>query len=117
MSYDLDLCHPVTGRVLHSEEKHFMRGSIYAVGGTTQLGLAMTYNYADRLYKVINGGIKALDGSLAANAIPILEKAIAQLGNEMGISYWDSTDGNVKTALYQVLAICRMRPDGIWKVT
>lgn len=28
--------------------------------------------------------------------------------------YWEATEGNAKRALLQLLAMARMRPDGVW---
>jgi hypothetical protein len=49
-----------------------------------------------------------------ADSIPILEKAIAQLGDDVDEDYWEPTEGNAKRALSQLLALAKMRPDGVW---
>jgi hypothetical protein len=28
--------------------------------------------------------------------------------------YWEATEGNAKRALLQLMALSRMRPDGVW---
>ena len=47
MSWDFDLCDPVTKKVLETEEKHEIKGGTYCVGGTTEMALNVTYNYSD----------------------------------------------------------------------
>lgn len=49
-----------------------------------------------------------------AESIPTLEAAAAKLGDEVSGDYWEPTDGNAKRALLQLLAMARMRPDGVW---
>ncbi len=53
MSYDIDLVDPVSGERLEAEEPHQMRGGTYAMGGTRELSLNMTYNYAGILGRVL----------------------------------------------------------------
>ena len=36
MSWDFDLCDPVTKKVLETEEKHEIKGGTYCVGGTVK---------------------------------------------------------------------------------
>ena len=49
-----------------------------------------------------------------AESIPVLEKAIAPLGDDVDDDYWKSTEGNAKQALLQLVALAKMRPDGVW---
>lgn len=45
----------------------------------------------------------------------MLEKAISALGDDVDDSdYWHATEGNAKRALYGLLALAKMRPDGVW---
>ena len=118
MSWDIDLVDPVTKEVLRIDEPHFMRGGTYCVGGTDELSLNITYNYSI-FYRREDTfgekeGLNRLNGMLAADAIPLLEKAIANLGNETDTDYWKATEGNAKRALIQLLAMAKMRPDGIF---
>lgn len=115
MSYDISLVHPVTREALHADEPHHLRGGTYALGGTTLLELNVTYNYAQILYGVLGEkGIRRLYGMTGVESIPILIGAIEQLGNDVDKDYWEPTEGNVKVALQQLLALARMRPDGVW---
>ena len=52
MSYDISLTDPVTGETLQLDAPHHMRGGTYAVGGTTEAHLNVTWNYATHYYRV-----------------------------------------------------------------
>jgi len=119
MSYDIDLCDPVTGKVLQLDAPHHMRGGTYCVGGTTDAHLNVTYNYGGHFRRVIQGsgkegGIRSLYGMSGAQSLPVLDSAIAQLGDDVDSDYWKPTEGNAKAALLQLRALAQMRPDGIW---
>lgn len=117
MSYDINLTDPVTHEVIELSEPHFMRGGTYAVGGTTDMWLNVTYNYAKFYYRddvLGEDGIRTIYGMTGAESIPVLERAIAALGDETSDNYWDATEGNAKRPLTQLLAFARMRPDGVW---
>lgn len=51
MSYDIYLTDPVTHEPLELEATHHMRGGTYAMSGTTEAWLNITYNYADWYYR------------------------------------------------------------------
>lgn len=117
MSYDITLNDPVTGSVIELDQPHFMSGGTYAVGGTRECWLNVTYNYGKFYYRedvLGERGIRAIYGMSGAESIPVLERAIAALGDETSDSYWDATEGNAKRPLTQLLALARMRPDGVW---
>ena len=118
MSYDISLCDPVTHQTLEVDSPHFMTGGTYRLGGTTELWLNVTYNYGKLYYREdVFGekGIRAIYGMTGAESIPLLEKAAAALGNEVSSDYWEATEGNAKKPLLQLIAMARMRPDGIWE--
>ena len=80
MSYDISLTDPVTGETIELKEPHFMRGGTYAVGGTTELWLNITYNYAEYYYEVDeDAGIRGIYGKTGAESIPILENMIGRI--------------------------------------
>ena len=115
MSYDIELVDPITKKVLELDSPHHMRGGTYAVGGTTEASLNVTYNYGKHFYRVLGtGGIRSLYGMMAARSIPILEAAIANLGDDVSEDYWEPTEGNAKRSLVQLLALAHMRPEGVW---
>lgn len=118
MSYDISLIDPVSKETLTVEKKHFMTGGTYCIGGTNELWLNVTYNYSNQFAKAFNDkkGIHLIEGKNAIDTIPMLEKAIANLGDDTDDDYWKSTEGNAKKPLIQLLAMAKMRPDGIWEI-
>ena len=115
MSYDISLRDPVTHKTLETDAKHEIHGGMYCYGGTTELWLNVTYNYADHFYRVFGeDGIRSIYGMTGAESIPILEKAISQLSDDVSDNYWDATEGNAKKALCGLLAFAKLRPDGVW---
>lgn len=116
MSYDIYLTDPVTHETLEADAKHFMTGGTYAVGGTRELWLNVTYNYAQHFYRVLDPekGIRAIYGMTGAESIPVLEGAAAKLGDDVDPDYWEPAEGNAKRALLKLAALARMRPDGVW---
>lgn len=138
MSYDISLCDPVSREVLSTDEKHQMCGGTYAVGGTREMWLNITWNYADWYYmpgvfsksEETSRGIRTIYGMSGAESIPFLKKAIAELESmdedlseterseyeEKGVTgYWIPTRKNAIRPLYQLLAFAQMRPDGVWE--
>lgn len=126
MSYDIRLNDPVTGNTIELDWPHHMRGGTYCGGGTREAWLNITYNYAAHFRRVIpwtnpdgttdaeRGGIRSLYGMTGAESIPVLQAAVAQLGDDVDEDYWSPTEGNAKRALTQLLALAQMRPDGVW---
>ena len=116
MSYDIDLVDPVTGSCLQLDEPHQMKGGTYAVGGTNFAELNITYNYSGIFHKVLGAdGIRTIYGETGADSIPVLEDAIAALGDDVDPDYWTATEGNAKRSLCQLLALAKLRPDGVWR--
>lgn len=131
MSYDVRLIDHTTHKVLEAENPHFMQGGTFCPGGTKELWLNITYNYAAALCKVLQRdvidqdtgkrttlvGLDAINGIYAAETIGMLRKAINSLSDEgANESYWHPTEGNMKKALIQLKALADMRPDGVWEV-
>ena len=112
MSYDVDFCDPVSKKVIELDEPHFMRGGTYAIGGTKELTLNITYNYSQN-YGEHDFSIRDLDGKTALDIIPTLERVISELKDDVSSNYWDATDGNAKKALIQLLTMAKMRPDAV----
>jgi hypothetical protein len=115
VSYDIKLVDPVTRRTLELDAPHQMKGGTYAVGGTTEASLNITYNYSDHFYRLFGDkGIRSIYGKTGAESIPILETAAGKLGDDVSDDYWESTEGNAKRAIMQLLSLARLRPDGVW---
>ena len=104
MSYDISLVDPVTKEPLHCEQPHMIRGGTYAIGGTTELWLNITYNYAHYYYEATDGdprfahdkvlcyyedgskgpieteyGIRGIYGKTGAESIPMLRDMIDRI--------------------------------------
>ena len=119
MSYDISLVDPVTKEILESDSVHYIAGGNYVLGGTRKLELNVTWNYCKFYYgdKALgDDGIKSLDGMTGAESIPVLKKAISNLGDDVSPVYWDATEGNAKRALRGLLKLAQIRPDGVWEV-
>lgn len=136
MSYDISLIDPVSKETIHFDSPHQMSGGNYCVGGTTEAWLNITYNYARWYYKDCvfpdkgedRNGIRSIYGMSGAESISVLENAIKTLEEmtedlteeeikkyEGGRdSYWTPTRENAIKPIYQLLAMAKMRPDGIW---
>lgn len=137
MSYDISLKDPVTKETIYFDTPHQMRGGSYALGGTTEAWLNITYNYARWYYKDgvfpekdgENEGIRTIYGMSGAESICVLQNAINALENmtedltaeeiqdyadNHAGGYWTPTRGNAIKPLYQLLAMAKMRSDGIW---
>lgn len=115
MGASLYLIDPVSKEVLEAEMPHQIKGSTYAVGGTTELTLAITYNYSPIIGRVLPDGLRGLCGKTGAETIPLLKAAVEQLGTDVDDDYWKPTEGNARRALCGLLAFAQMRPDGVWE--
>lgn len=138
MSYDITLNDPVTKEPIQLDAPHQMQGGTYAVGGTTEAWLNITWNYADWYYRAgvfaptreeSKGIIRTIYGMSGAQSIPVLQKAIKTLESltedisdekrqqceaQGATGYWMPTRQNAIKPLYQLLALAQMRPDGVW---
>lgn len=119
MSWDCTLVDPITKKPLHAETAHHMTGGTFAVGGTTELTLNVTYNYCPTYYEVMPGGLRdSLDGKSAIDTLPVLQAAVDKLSDEGGeANYWEPTPGNAKRALLQLIALVKLAPHGVWEVS
>ena len=189
MSYDISLKDPVTKKTIELSEPHFMRGGTYALGGTKELWINVTYNYGPYYYEATDKdprfahdevscyyadgtkgpieteyGIRGIYGKTGAESIPMLEDMIRRItekyqkdgewietertkarwydenGNEVEDpfhmilqgknvtkeeytvmvsegdtdDYWEATAVNAIKPLHQLIAMAKMRPDGVW---
>ena len=115
MSYDIYLRDPITKDVIMLDNNHQMKGGTYCLGGTAEAWLNITYNYYKIFYeKLGEKGIRTIYGMSGVDSIPILQKAIDQLKDDVDEDYWKPTEGNVKRSLIQLLTLAKLRPDGIW---
>jgi len=117
MSYDISLIDPITKETVEFDEAHQVKGGTYALGGTREAWLNVTWNYSKHFYQTMGDkGIRAIYGLTGAEAIPILKQAIEQLADDVDENdYWHGTEGNAKRALLGLLAFAQIRPDGIFE--
>jgi hypothetical protein len=116
MSYDIDIIDPKTGSVATVTEPHFIRGGTYAVNGTTELSLNITYNYYQHFHRVLGeGGIRSIYGKRVAETLPTLAAAVNQLKDDVSDNYWDPTEGNARLALLDLICLGAQFPEGIWR--
>lgn len=136
MSYDIYLKDPVTNDVCQLESAHFMRGGTYAVGGTQEAWLNITYNYAPYYYEATDGdprfahdeisayyadgttgplqteyGIRGIYGKTGAESIPMLQNMIDRIEAKYRPDgkEWISTDRE-ETVYYSKLTLQRLEP-------
>ena len=115
MSYDITLNDPVSKETIQLDSPHQMKGGTYAMGGTTEAWLNITYNYGEIFrYTMGEKGIRTIYGMTGGESIAVLEKAIRQLSDDVNDDYWEATEGNAKRSLIKLLALARLRPDGVW---
>ena len=130
MSYDIYLNDPVTGEPLEFADTMDLRGGTFALGGTTEAWLNITYNYSSHFRRVFGDenislndweklfgsdtGIRRLYGMSAKESIPILEKAIDMLSTDEDSDYWKPTEGNARKALSNLLIMAKALPHGVW---
>ncbi len=115
MSYDISLIDPVSKETLLLDVPHTMKGGTYAIGGTREASLNVTYNYAPHFYRVVGEkGIRTLYGMTGAESVPLLERAAEMLADDVDENYWKSTEGNAKRALLDLANLARLCPDGVW---
>jgi hypothetical protein len=80
------------------------------------INFGITYNYSKIYYRIFGKkGIRIIYGLSGMESIPILEKAISKLGNDMDMDSWKPTEGNAKKALKELVVIALIHPADIWE--
>jgi hypothetical protein len=106
MSYDISLVKRGTNEPVHFTSRHQITGGTYAVGGTTEAWLNVTYNYAPFFYKHLGeNGIRSIYGKTPAESVRMLNAAIQRMQGEPSADYWAATEGNARAALVNLLVI------------
>jgi hypothetical protein len=115
MSYDIYLINPKTREVEQLEQRLSLIAGITELGGTDEAWLNVTYNY-HRTFKTVIGeaGIRAIYGMKASESIPLLERAMDQLGDDQDEDYWKATEGNAKAALAALVTLAKACPNAEW---
>ena len=122
MSWDATLEDPLMGDALEVESHS--DGGTYAVGGTTEATLNVTYNYGGHFRKAwpesIDGSgalVRMLDSRTGKETYPLLAKAVATLGTDREDDYWAPTEGNAGYALAIMAGWSAQYPDGVWRIS
>ena len=114
MSYDIYLKDP-DGATHEFKDAHKCIGGTYAVGGTTEPWLNVTYNYSKHFYRVMgDDGVRSIYGKTGKQSITLLDAAIAQLGDDVDNNYWKPTEGNAKAALMNLKTLAEAAPNCVW---
>lgn len=86
-------------------------GGTFAVGGTNEAELNVTYNYSKHY------SVKNLEGRKAKDTTKELEEKVKEFGVERDSDYWSATKGNVGYALSILLSWAKEHPDAIWRIS
>jgi len=79
MSYDIDILDD-QGNQMTVPEPHQLRGGTYQVGGSTELHLNITYNYAPYFYEAFGEkGIRELYGKKVVDTVQAIAHAIVEI--------------------------------------
>ncbi len=101
LTYNVELEHP-----------HLLRGGTYAINGTRDATLNITYNYSWFYYRFlsVNEGLRVLDNMPAYQVIDLLAEAISCLGIRRYDDYWMPTAGNAGAALNDLRTLSMLVP-------
>ena len=115
MSYDIYLKDEITGETIEFDTPHDMKGGTYAVGGTSEAWLNITYNYSDYYYDAAEGdkrffgslpddrpneeprnlGIRGIYGKTGAESIPMLKDMVQMIWDKYHThGEWITTERN-----------------------
>lgn len=104
-------------KVITLDEIFDRSGGIYAIGGSKEAWLYITYNYSPIFQKVLGFSLSDLDGKCVKDTLEDLENAIGLLSeDDKTDNYWDSTEYNVKKALQDLSYLGKHKPDAFWYI-
>lgn len=117
MGYDILMIDKKTGEIAELPDTHHIKGGTYAVGGTNEAWLSITYNYSKFFKKYIDQekGIRWLYGKKGKRTIKRLRKAIEEMKDNATLDYWEATEGNARLMLKGLLFFAEKLPNCIWK--
>lgn len=105
MTYDITLRDVTTGNTL-------------AITHQKRAKISVAYNYSGHFTRALGErGIFTISGLMGATSIPLLEAAADRLQDDVHEDPWRATEGNAKRALLQLVALARMRPEGVWNIS
>ena len=101
------------------EVASFMDGGTYAVHGSQEADLNITWNYSPYFYNTLDAekGIRWMDGKTGRETLIALATAVSVLGTKQNDDYWRATKGNAGHALSILLMWAAMYPSGVWEVS
>lgn len=108
MSWWISLHHPETDEI--PEVARFAEGGTQILGGNTEAGLNVTYNYGKHF------DFGALNLRTASETIEELQSAVNRFGLITDPDYWKPIEGNIGHACNILLSWARQFPTYIWKV-
>ena len=114
MSYWITLCNEGENVIID----HHQEGGTFAVGGTSEACLNVTYNYGGHIRDHLDkeNGLRWLHGKTGAETAAKLEHAVNELGTKQSNDYWEATPGNAGYALSILAKWAVQYPNAIWRV-
>lgn len=104
MSYDMRFdCGPI--------DHHGIKGGTYALGGTCDPSINITYNYSQFFYAHWPSGIRELYGKTAKDVVREIERVLPKMSGSPDSDYWASTEGNAKAALIGLRDLANLCPE------
>ena len=88
----------------------FVEGGTYAIGGSEEADLNVTYNYANSF------DFRGLQGRTGAETESELSEVVARLGDNPDPDYWADTPGNAGHACVILWRWTQLHPQGRWNV-
>lgn len=122
MSYDIEIV-DTDGQLMCAASRHQLRGGTYCLGGTDELRLNITYNYAPYFYKAFGEkGIRSLYGKKVVDTVGDIAKAIQAVGEMQDIegeqkARVDEIAERYPDADDEAIGLCKWEPDNYWTPT
>lgn len=99
------------GETVRLKSPHKISGSDFAVGGTQDLWMTLTFNYSRYYYQIWPcGGLCFLHGLSVKNAMRTLLEGMLLLKGEQCGDYWHASEGNARAGLLSILSLCALSP-------
>lgn len=118
-SWDEELEH-FNRQKVRLKEKHNIAGGTYAVGGTYEPWLHITFNYSKDFCKFLGGnGINDFQNKSVRETLPKLIEAVSKMHGEPDDNYWKATEGNARAALVKMIQLASLSPEtlaGYWYI-
>jgi hypothetical protein len=104
LTYEIQLVNPKTNRPIQLERREIL--------------FNIPLSYEDRFKKVLGPlGIRKIYGMKAADTLSILRAAANNLKDNIDNTWWFSTEGNARLAIFTLISLARLCPSAVWKGT